>query len=399
MFRIFKNIFREKRKIGFGELKSIVAGRSHARQRHRDELIKNAFKSIYGLCSDARTALKKLDEAELQNKKIPARALSLMEGNRAAYIRRVELFLQFIERHENVMAQFEDELLKFGKATVKPYHVLQEFFAHESAGVSSVIREISITMDNLVKSLKTDGNALNLAEKINELETHYRRVESLKSSLKALESEKESLQKSISASSGLISGEKEKESYKKLLDERGELEDAVKVRQLKESELHQHFSVLERALKKLSKSSISHQNLISSYIEEPVSALKSDKSLQILQVLSELKEGIGSLDLKDKKIEKTMHEIDFLSSAYLRAFLNEISVIGAKIGELESSMAISESGRKIALLQQEIEVFTARLRACENSIRDIEEELKVSGESAIKREINTLLANETFELE
>ena len=402
MLRYLKKLFRneEARKLSLNELKAFAREREESQKNFISREIRNAFGNIHGECIEIRNAIRELKEAELQNKNIPPKAVSIMEGNRSAYIKKVELFLKFLEGgdYESIEHRFGEELVQFGKSTIRPYSVLQEFFAHESANVSRHIRKIDACMAAL-RAVRSEGKLeriQKLAEKINDLEKHYGQNMRIKNELSESESIRASLLQSLSQAERQLSAEKESDSYREFLETQRNLEVMEHKKMGRESELVQHFSVLERGLRKLSKSG--DQKPISYYIEDPVNALKSDKELFIIEILSRLNREVEDLDLKDRKKGKTLQEISFLSFDYLKSFLDELSTIENKIELLKTSIGKHEYFNKAQKLQKETEDLRASLRDCEASIRRLDDELGVPKGSSIRQEINELLKEEKIML-
>ncbi|HLC65892.1 MAG TPA: hypothetical protein VJI46_07260 [Candidatus Nanoarchaeia archaeon] len=402
MLRYLKKLFRneEARKLSLNELKAFAREREESQKNFISREIRNAFGNIHGECIEIRNAIRELKEAELQNKNIPPKAVSIMEGNRSAYIKKVELFLKFLEGgdYESIEHRFGEELVQFGKSTIRPYSVLQEFFAHESANVSRHIRKIDACMAAL-RAVRSEGKLeriQKLAEKINDLEKHYGQNMRIKNELSESESIRASLLQSLSQAERQLSAEKESDSYREFLETQRNLEVMEHKKMGRESELVQHFSVLERGLRKLSKSG--DQKPISYYIEDPVNALKSDKELFIIEILSRLNREVEDLDLKDRKKGKTLQEISFLSFDYLKSFLDELSAIENKIELLKTSIGKHEYFNKAQKLQKETEDLRASLRDCEASIRRLDDELGVPKGSSIRQEINELLKEEKIML-
>ena len=82
--------------------------------------------------------LKVLEDAELLNPKIPERAKTIMQGNRASFIKKVSFFLDNIDLkmngYDEIAGKSErivNDLDLLAKSTAKSYHILNEFFARE----------------------------------------------------------------------------------------------------------------------------------------------------------------------------------------------------------------------------------------------------------------------------
>src|SRR3989338_8985809 len=107
---------------------------------------------------DVKEKLRFLQEAELQNKDIPEKARQIMDGNRESYIKLTTSFLESISIPEEVtysavssfVSDYHDQLKTMQKMTQRNYHVLQEFFLHESNDIISALSALDDSIRNLL---------------------------------------------------------------------------------------------------------------------------------------------------------------------------------------------------------------------------------------------------------
>src|SRR3989344_8030815 len=107
---------------------------------------------------EVQKQLELLEQSTLMNDKLPARALQIMEGNRASYINAVNIFLKQLNPPASVnmgnvtgfLSLFEDALSSFTKSSARNYHVLQEFFANETNSVVRHLKAIEEAARNLL---------------------------------------------------------------------------------------------------------------------------------------------------------------------------------------------------------------------------------------------------------
>jgi hypothetical protein len=298
-----------------------------------------------------------LSAAALKNSKITDKERQFMEGNRSAYIAKVELLCNTIgfpesladvaESHNN----FSDRLEQFAKSTTKPYYVLQQFLANES-------RDIALSVKSFEKSF---AEARKLSE---ELASH--RLDDLRGGISALnslidnkasmKSRHEELQSTIVADQeklDLLKKEEERilqsREHTVLARQKERLSIAGEKLKQKEDELLYEFSVLNHALKKYVKIAYEHEELAGRYAENPLQTLISDLNLEIVAVLAKMREAIerGSIELKDRKKDKTLSAMSRMTSEYFGKFLSAYNQLSVEKRDLEHAVEHSETARKL----------------------------------------------------
>jgi len=112
-------------------------------------MIDQITNKIYDEKKKVNENLKKLENAKLQNPKIPERVKTIMEGNRSAFIKKVSFFFDNIDlkfnNHDEILKKckdIENEINSLGKGTARSYQVLNEFFAREAENVAINIKYI-----------------------------------------------------------------------------------------------------------------------------------------------------------------------------------------------------------------------------------------------------------------
>jgi hypothetical protein len=292
-------------------------------------------------------AIKELERADLMNKNVVERALQIMQGNKQNYIQRTRGFFQEqalpkqqLDLHRYCKGFFE-KLEQLMQSTQKNYFILKEFFDHEVSLITRRIKEyedIIIQMHDLLE--KSNMEALQAIEQdILNLATIRQRRKQIQQEQLGLHDQMDSLEQKKQKTLAHIEQLEQTTDYKAyhgFIDQRNSLEKELK--HAKE-ELSAQFSELDRALKKFSKIT-TNETLVNAYLVDEVKALDVDEDLQILSVLEQLRKEIDNetLELKDKKKEKSMEAIDTLSKEFLESARK-------KIRELKDSIA--DADRKI----------------------------------------------------
>ncbi|MFH1505623.1 MAG: hypothetical protein ABIE94_01385, partial [archaeon] len=131
-------------------------------QKELDKRMENLSEQAIMKISEIRDALDKLEKAELMNKKIPERAIHIMEGNRKNYVRRIGYFLDNFELPKNVLdisdfsKKLSGQLDELGKDTHKNYQVLTQFLEHEAFAIAKKVKELEKLMLKTTKELEKE---------------------------------------------------------------------------------------------------------------------------------------------------------------------------------------------------------------------------------------------------
>jgi len=150
----------------------------------------------------SRANLNKLEHAELRNKNIGGRDLEVMKGNRSSYIKRTEQFLllqESLDKEEKekitykvlkiFVQKYQQELKAYHDVTLKPYAVLQHFFANESYIIAKNIKELDEEMRRLDLLLQKQST-----ESQEEIEQLIKLLKDKKQEQKNLETQKAEMQ-------------------------------------------------------------------------------------------------------------------------------------------------------------------------------------------------------------
>ena len=161
MLKFLKSIFTKKEikkeEIALNELENWFNQESKIIFNDLDEKIGEIKSKINQEIKKCIENLEILENTELKNPNIPIRAKQAMEGNREAYIKRINIFLNnsYLNKtnYDEIIDfcnNFSNELNIVAKSTLKSYQILKEFLANESSNVAMNIKNL----DNNIKELK-----------------------------------------------------------------------------------------------------------------------------------------------------------------------------------------------------------------------------------------------------
>ena len=348
-----------------------------------------------------------LEHAALQNPNITTREIQFMQGNRDAYIKRVQLFLEQIKvddlHSKNIASfviEFNDAILSFGKATIRPYHILQQFFGHEAAKVSENVKNL----DTIVKQLKTLEESSNLQyiddlkDSIIKLKNQIKLKHTLEKDIKGKKQEIEELEQELSNDIQELEKLKKSKEYLSLDHNKKLLAAADKDLKKEEHGLLTHFSVLNKALRKYERVVYEDSEMVMKYIQDPLAAVLTDTELGLLTVLPKLKEKIenNKLILEDRKKEKTLETIPLLTREFFENFINRYrdlvsqrEALKEKVESANIYEVVTKKEERIVSLNEKIKQYRDKIGSLTNEHDKINiENLKEIVVTEIKDKLN-----------
>lgn len=402
MFEFIKKLLAKKEeveehKIPLSELNEWLKEKSDIAFKNLNEKITTITGKISQEILNTKENLELLKNAQLRNPNIPIREKHFMEGNREAYIKRVGIFLQNvyvpkeINQTKDFCTSFEGNLDNLTKSTLKPYHILQEFFAHESSAIAQNIRGL----DNFVRELRgvikdsSIGHLEGLKDKIRHLINKIKQKEQFMEELKRKEKEFEELKIEEESLEKELENLKSNQDYQELEQlKKTEQELADKIRE-EENSISHLFSTVEMAMKKYVRITYEDEEILKKYIENPVEALVGDFDSRITQILQGMEKNIlnNRIELKDKKREKTLETLKKLEGGFLNSFLVRYGSLKKEIREVEERIKVSYARKRGTELNSSVGEKENNLRILENSINNIKSDIGKIDTDSMKREL------------
>jgi len=402
MWGALRRLFRKEQPgLKVENLEKWFEGKFSAEEENLKQLAEGWRKRIKELIQLCHESLNSLREAELLNPNIPIKEKQYMEGNRKSYVQRTRIFLG--EVNENLAFQpelfftyYARSLEEFTKATIRPYQILQNFFASEVQEAAMHVKEI----DKAVAGYRNDpairrfSRMQLIRKKFSLLDNKRKKKEELKAELSKIEEENSMLAKKAET----VENEKEQMSGSQLntiLTERKEkMQECMQKRKELEDNLTDVFSPLSRAFRKLEKISLQHAKLIEHYAADPLNALMTDHTLALVEILERVLKNLPSFSLKNEdKIRDSVSTLnrDFLThfvSAYKELKEGE-KTISSEISKLEEQMGISSMEETLGDISSRMQGLQAKKEHLlkEQSSLDIR-----TFRQGIKREIEEAMA-------
>lgn len=369
---------KEIKEIRLDELDGFVDSWSKKVFENANQDVENIRKKIDEEKEKLKKNIQDLEVAKLKNPKIPEREKQFMEGNRKAYIQKVNGLLKEINLPNNTEEipvfcdSFNKTLNNFGKISLKNHNILEYFFRDNVINISknisklgklfkktrTIVEDTGIDKTSMLKNKVNEFNEkIKYKDKINE-EISLKKKSLLEKSKKIKEKEKELKE---------IEDGEDYKGFIDLVDKKKILEKEIKDL---EKQLVYSFSVIDAALNKYERLTLD-EVLVRKYLDNSLNALLKDTELKIIEVFGKMKDSIikGDVELKDKKRDKILLELDKLNKNYFEEFLNKYDGLKEKIFELRLEIG------KIGVVNK-AEALRLRLEEDKNDIEKGEQEVK-----------------------
>ena len=402
MLKFIKKLFaqeeeKQEEKISLDELSSWLDKKTEPLFGSLKKDVKVIIKTIDDEKEKTIENLKKLENTKLQNPNIPNRAKTIMEGNRAAFMKKVSHFFNNIDlKFENFdelikkCKNLDNEMDSLAKSTARSYTILNEFFAREIASVAGCIKKV----ENYSKEIKNSIQHLkihDINEIKNEIDDLQNKVKSKERLLQELGNEKRNLEEGKSKQVEIenkIKEHKEGEDYnnfEKLMKEREEAE--KKLKEI-EDKLFHDFSDLEKAFKKYAKIAFENEKLIEKYSKNPAKALIEDNDLEIIKIIHNLEKAISEnkLELEQKKSERSLMKIKRLDKRYFATNQNNSKKIEEKLDKIKTEIENNKA-------RDQLEIYNKEFNNIKNDIENLNNKISLSNNEIEKIDIVKLKEN------
>ena len=379
-----------------------------------NSLLKEFSGRIDEISENIKERCNELEKAELQNKNIPLRAITIMEGNRKAYIQKT---MHFTGKIREILGEIKtltdsskiiDKVSKineifdeYNKTTQKPYYILQEFFANESHKIASGIKEISDSIQQFKDSLKKLD-----AHKFQEILNLLDRIRNKKQKKKELENQKKELEKNFSEDEKNISDIKDeikriKESPE--FNELAKLNDKLRIAKDEQKklsdEIYYKLAPLSRALRKYAKISFDEKS-IDMIISDPFKAMAEIKTETLNKVFSGLSKSIkdGTIALKENVRKKNLEILNEINPEFVKTIQTKIKAQKDNIQELSATIEKNTLWSRIEELNKKIEKKQQHLSYINREVQNTEHEISKITTDDIYKRIKDILKSLSIEL-
>jgi len=391
---------------------------SYIKKQFDKDSINSLLKEFSGRIDEISETIKErcdeLEKAELQNKNIPPRAITIMDGNRKAYIHKT---MHFTGKIREILSEVQtltdsdviidniskiNEMLdEYNKTTQKPYYILQEFFANESHKVASGIKEISDLIQQFRDSLKKSD-----AHKFQEILNLLNKARNRKERKKELENQKKELEKNLDGEEKnilFLKDEIKKIKKSPEFNELAKLNDKLKTEKDEQNklsdEIYYKLAPLSRALRKYAKISFDEKS-VEMIVFDPFKAIAMIKTEALSNVFSSLTKSIKEkkIALKNNVQKKNLLILNELNPEFLRDMQTKIKTQMENIKNLSIEIERNTLWSKIEELNKETEKKQQHISNINREILNTEHEISKITTDDVDKKIIDILKSLNIEL-
>jgi len=391
---------------------------NYIKKQFDKDSIEPLFREFLGRIDEISETIKErcdeLEKAELHNKNIPLKAITIMEGNRKAYIYKT---IHFIGKIRKILSEIKtltdsnntidkvskiNELLdEYNKTTQKPYYILQEFFANESHKVASDIKKINHLINQFNDNLKKSDahkfqEILHLLDKIRNRKEKKKEFENKKKEFEKNLNEEE---KNILVLKDEIKKIKESPEFNELAKLNANLRITKDEQKRFSDEIYYKFAPLSRALRKYAKISFDEKS-IEMIISDPFKAIARIEIEALNKVFSGLIKSIkdGNIVLKANVQKKNLLILNEFNPSFLKDTQTKIKMQMENIKNLSMEIEKNTLWSKIEELNSKIEKKQQNISYIKKGIQSNEQGINKVTTDDIYKKIKNILKSLNIEL-
>lgn len=349
----------------------------------------------YGLLlKELKEKAKELDKLDVEDEKIEVKLKELVRGNKPAYTNSLRILMSNMETPKSIsyktLNEFCDRvdssLNEFSKRTVRNYAILKTIIGKELVDIVDILKQLE-SIELKVKKDYLLSSRLSTVEDIRSKLTFFYDLELSKGKrdheLMQLNKKRELIVHELKTIKNRLDKLKTSDDFYEYERLNIRISDLASQEIKLKSTLSTLFSEISRPLRKLDKVS----KLVTKYSDDPYNALKDDHNLEILGLITDLRNMVdsGKIDVKNKK--KTIGEID-AALANLNEHQKTILEIPKELKTLQSKLASNQFEK----LEKEL---TSRFQQLENELSDIMTEIGSLEEH--KKELNLVQITKDIE--
>ncbi len=366
--------------------------------------IGQSYENLSKELESARSNLNHLAIADIKDK-VPDKARVRVLGNRDAYVKALQLFLQSIQVPDvidqeialNFCNALNSNLNQFGESTKKNFYISEQLFGIELDKVNQNLRVINSTINLLKEELEKEEVIIikNLRQRVSTLREKKSKLSDLNARITNLEKK---LDPFINARSQVEEDIKEMKSGKEYeIYERLSKDKAAVERKMKglEHDVLEIFSQLSKIMRKYNKNK--KVKLLDSYVESPFETLLQDLNLEITQHLKDVEKEINSdnLRLKEKAKEKMLKTLSILTPQYLTNVSSQYADLKSQFMGIKSRMFSSRLAEEEMRLSSRLDSINSNINLYESDIQQLKKIKDKIGIDEDKRVITNLLTKLT----
>lgn len=398
-FRREKPKNKEKQKIHYSELKERFDSLVSIHLEDFEEQARQLFSEIEEAKSEVRKNISILENAKLMNENISIKEKHFMEGNRATYIKVINLFLEdvtepeqiSVSEIENFIKNYEDASKTFIKASFRASQIINNFFGAELSKIKENLKRIDENVKNLAELLKNENiqNIYNAEKNIKKLLGEIEKREQLLGEIEKEEINYENIKNEKAEFERKIIAIKKRPSFVKMNELKEKLKEIEDETKIMTADFVNNFLQIEKALKKFPKSNEQTEKLITHYLEDPVSAVLNDYDLIIVDIIYKVNEMLknNEIEIEEKKKEKIMQKIASINKMTFTNFIIRYNDLQLKKSEITRLLKQNDSQRELDDLQYRLNHFEEKQKRSMEKIRKLDSQIEAIKIEETKEEI------------
>ena len=402
MFEFLKSLFKEKteeQEVKLEHIENWLKEKTKPIFSELNKRIDTRLIEIKSQLSELKENINDLETAEVKNpEKIESRVKNIVLGHRANYLRILNRFLERINipepGHKKALEfcdLIEKELDSFGKASVKSYYTVQHLFSDQVAAIAKTLKNIG----NNVKQIKQDIEDKDIflieraEKKIHELKDSIKKKQELEKKTEQAKKTSTELEENINRFEKKKTESEQGNEFVELNKEKQRITKTDEGLSSIKNRIMDLFSPLESCLKKFQRITLEHEKLIAGYARNPVDGLLNDKELKIIALLANMKKNIesGTLDLKDKKKEKAIEQIDTITKEILKQILDEYNELNKSKQEIEAKIKANKIISEIKDIETKLDYYIKKKEVLIKDIASLESSKEKIDIEKIKTEL------------
>ena len=345
----------------------------------------------------------KLMAKVLDDPNLSKREIHFMEGNRKAYAQKINAFLEDIdvpdncEKYPEFCDRFDKAIGYFGGKTIRNHQIVRHFLKDDATEVSNNIKNLVELIKKIRKiTEKMKGSEKKrLKEKVIKVQKVIEQKKELGNSIKTEKEGISKLKKKIGEDEKKIKEIEKSRDFVKFSEVSKKKDNAMRdIDELKNGVYHM-FSVINPALKKYERVS-QDSKVVRKYIDNPVDTLLDKTRDEIIDIAGKIIESIekGDIELKDKKRDKILQELDKFKVDYFEMFIEKYSEAKMKVGDAEKELGEIKIKDDIEKIKKSVEKYKIMLSDKEIEIVKMEKETGSINVSDIKKGLEETITKE-----
>ncbi|MBW2991926.1 hypothetical protein KY345_01775 [Candidatus Woesearchaeota archaeon] len=388
MFEFLKKIFgkeTEKASIKTNDLSRWFDEKTKDYSSEMDKYVKERVLRLDGIKEELEDGIKGLEEARIEDEeKIIPKVKSVVIAARRNYIKDLRYLIKDLEIDSSdrkaVVSSCklaQERLDVFSQKTAKSYFTTQHLFHKPLEALAGHLKELSKLVKELNDSVKDSKifKAERVKALISKLNNDIELLKGWKDSIRKNEEKRDELNEKIK------NIDKEIEELKKTEDFIRYEEDIKKINRLKDelrvksNEIFELIAPLQTAIKKYERIAMDNVDVLKNYISDVVKAFLEDRENILVDILNKIKEGIekGRLELKDKKKDKTIKQIEHITKEKLEDVKKEYNSVEQKINEAKERIERNDVQQRQEELLKKKDKTKDEAEAAERDINEVKE--------------------------